>query len=166
MRIRVTREFAGRITHEQRIYPGEYGLEDDVLFGVGQYLLDNGFAVIPGDPEPVPQPAPAPRVIDEIENDGRIIQRLAPESDSDDAIPDDTTVAAPDDEPYASDVSGETVESAPMDYAAWTVSELLAEIAARDIDMKDGEGSGSKGAHVKSDYVLILESDDGTEGQE
>lgn len=44
MRIRVTRDFGGRITDEKRIHPGEYDLSDPALFGVGKYLLDNGFA--------------------------------------------------------------------------------------------------------------------------
>lgn len=44
MRIRVNRDFGGRITDERRIPPGEYALDDPALFGVGQYLLDNGFA--------------------------------------------------------------------------------------------------------------------------
>lgn len=50
MRIQVTREFAGRLTNEQRIYPGVYELNDEALFGVGQYLLDNGFARSLGEP--------------------------------------------------------------------------------------------------------------------
>lgn len=44
MRIYVTREFAGRLTDERRIYPGVYDLDAKELFSVGQYLLDNGFA--------------------------------------------------------------------------------------------------------------------------
>lgn len=49
MRIQVLRDFAGKLTNEQRIYPGQYELGDDALFGAGQYLLDNGFAVISDD---------------------------------------------------------------------------------------------------------------------
>ena len=50
MRIHVFRDFAGKLTGERRIYPGDYALDDAALFGVGQYLLDNGFAVSLGEP--------------------------------------------------------------------------------------------------------------------
>ena len=156
MRIRVTREFAGRLTDEKRIYPGEYEMGAPELFGVGRYLLDNGFAVSVDAPAFEDAPSPAPIIVDEIEFDDRTIQRFAPEGDGVDAIPDGASVVIWDDEPGASDVSGE----APTDYASWTNGDLLAEIERRDIGLKEDGGSGSKGAYVKADYVHILESDD------
>jgi e3 binding domain. len=45
MQIQVLRDFAGKLTNERRIYPGVYFLDDEALYGVGQYLIDNGFAL-------------------------------------------------------------------------------------------------------------------------
>jgi hypothetical protein len=45
MRILVKRNYGGRPTRERRILPGEYDSNDPALFGVADYLLENGFAV-------------------------------------------------------------------------------------------------------------------------
>lgn len=50
------------------------------------------------------------------------------------------------------------VEASPYDNL--TVAELKDEIDKRDIDLKDGAGSGSKGAWVRADLVGVLVSDD------
>lgn len=134
MRIRVTREFGGRLTSEQRIYRGEYGMDDPALFGVGQYLLDNGFA------EPIDAP--------EVEETPVDVAAEVPVEISD--VSGETNVSEP--------------APVPLVYAEWTNSELLAEIERRDIGLKEDGGSGSKGAYVKADYVHILEADDEAEG--
>ncbi len=44
MRIQVKRSFSGRLTAERWIVAGEYDVDDPALFGLAQYLVDNGFA--------------------------------------------------------------------------------------------------------------------------
>lgn len=54
--IRVLHNFGGHVTAERRIEPGLYSEDDPRLFGVGDYLLENGHAELAGvlpDPEPV-----------------------------------------------------------------------------------------------------------------
>lgn len=46
MKIELLHDFAGRLTHEQRIYPGVYDEADERLFGLAQYLVDNDHAVV------------------------------------------------------------------------------------------------------------------------
>ncbi|MFN8452024.1 MAG: hypothetical protein U0521_26380 [Anaerolineae bacterium] len=109
MRIRVNRDFGGRITDERRIPPGEYALDDPALFGVGQYLLDNGFA--------------------ERVSDGSVSIN---DTDVAGEIPDGAVVTyweteAPDDVP-------ETV-----DYAAMTIAELKALLDERGVDYSDAK---------------------------
>ena len=143
MRIRVTREFAGRITNERRIYPGEYEKSDAALFGVGQYLLDNGFAHPVDVPPAADVPAPPPVVIDVVEFLGRTVERIAP---------------------VDTDVSGEVPEDSPTDYSDWTVKELEAEIEARGINHDSIVGTGANGNVLKEDRVRALEADDEAEG--
>lgn len=45
MTIRVLHNYGGRNTKEQRILPGEYAIDDPALFGVADYLVENGHAV-------------------------------------------------------------------------------------------------------------------------
>lgn len=78
MRIQVIRDFAGRLTGERRIFPGEYALEDPALFGAGQYLLDNGFAVVIGAPEPEPVPEPPHEEDAPVEFKGRTVPTRKP----------------------------------------------------------------------------------------
>ena len=54
--IRVLRNYGGHVTAERRIEPGLYPEDDPRLFGVGDYLIENGHAELAGevpDPEPV-----------------------------------------------------------------------------------------------------------------
>lgn len=55
-RIRVLINYGGKDTNERRIEPGEYDLNDERLFGVGERLLANGQAVdiTPAAEEPEP----------------------------------------------------------------------------------------------------------------
>ena len=46
MRIIVLRNYGGSRTQERRILPGEYDSEDAALFGLADYLVENGHAVI------------------------------------------------------------------------------------------------------------------------
>lgn len=64
--IHVKVNYGGRITQERRILPGVYVLDDPRLFGVGQYLLDNGHAVAVVDPQAIVIPTPPPMVEDNI----------------------------------------------------------------------------------------------------
>jgi len=54
--IHVTKNYGGRITDERRILPGLYALDDERLFGAGQYLVENGHAVMVADPSAVTVP--------------------------------------------------------------------------------------------------------------
>lgn len=47
--IRVLHNFGGHVTAERRIEPGLYSEDDPRLFGVGDYLLENGHAELAGD---------------------------------------------------------------------------------------------------------------------
>lgn len=54
--IRVLHNYGGHVTAERRIEPGVYSEDDPRLFGVGDYLIENGHAELAGvlpDPEPV-----------------------------------------------------------------------------------------------------------------
>lgn len=53
MKINVLHNYGGWNTQERRILPGVYDSEDAALFGLAQYLVDNGHAVIAGEIEPV-----------------------------------------------------------------------------------------------------------------
>jgi len=59
MHILLKRSFSGRLTAERWIMAGEYDADDPALFGLAQYLVDNGFAdvlggaVVDTTPEPV-----------------------------------------------------------------------------------------------------------------
>jgi len=44
--IYVKQNYGGRLTNEQRILPGEYDITDERLFGAGEYLIANGYAVV------------------------------------------------------------------------------------------------------------------------
>lgn len=44
MQIQVIRDFAGKLTHEKRIFPGFYESGDPRLLGVEDYLVQHGFA--------------------------------------------------------------------------------------------------------------------------
>lgn len=53
---RVLHNYGGHVTAERRIEPGLYAEDDPRLFGVGDYLLQNGHAELAGvlpDPEPM-----------------------------------------------------------------------------------------------------------------
>ena len=54
--ILVKSNYGGRITDERRILPGLYALDDERLFGAGQYLVENGHAVMVADPSAVVVP--------------------------------------------------------------------------------------------------------------
>lgn len=43
--IRVLNNYGGRNTKEQRILPGDYSEDDPRLFGLADYLIENGHAV-------------------------------------------------------------------------------------------------------------------------
>jgi hypothetical protein len=44
--IRVTTGYRGRLTNEQYIVPGVYTVDDPALFGLAQFLVDNGRAEV------------------------------------------------------------------------------------------------------------------------
>lgn len=46
MRIFIKDPYIGHDTQSRRVWPGEYDLNDPLLFGVGQSLLDTGYAVV------------------------------------------------------------------------------------------------------------------------
>lgn len=121
MHIRVLRDFGGRLTNEQRILPGDYALDDPALLGVGQYLLDNGFAAAL---DPIPESAPVDAgVVDEIP-DGAVVTSQEAE--------------APDDAPQG------------VDYAAMTIAELKALLDERGIDYGDARRKDDYVALVES----------------
>jgi hypothetical protein len=143
MRIQVLRDYAGRLTNERRIQPGVYELDADELFGVGQYLLDNGFAVALGEPVTDEEAAELPEA--EVES-------FTVDSDN----TDDTEPEA--DEPTDDD-------SDEVDYNLWTRAQLEEELEARGIDLPT-EGSGANGNVLKDDLVLVLEGDDADDEEE
>jgi hypothetical protein len=95
--IQLLHDFAGRLTREQRIWPGVYDADDPTIFGLADYLVANGHAVwVDAPPAPVvlpsfaadnmvefgtqtaildEQPVESFEVVDEIEHQGRKVQR-------------------------------------------------------------------------------------------
>ncbi len=59
MRIQIKDPYIGHDTQGQRIWPGEYDIHDPQLFGVGQSLVDTGYAVVLYEPPVVAEEAPA-----------------------------------------------------------------------------------------------------------
>lgn len=55
-KIRVLRNYGGRLTNEARILPGVYNSDDERLFGLAEYLVAEGYAV--SVPAPKPEEAP------------------------------------------------------------------------------------------------------------
>lgn len=107
--IQLLHDFAGRLTGEKRIFPGVYDADDPTIMGLAEYLVQNGHAVwVDAPPAPVvlpdtatdsmvefttataliddepeaeePLPVEEFEVQDEIEFDGRKIQRRKPKS--------------------------------------------------------------------------------------
>lgn len=48
MKIKMLKNFGGVLTNEKRIVEGVYDSEDPRLFGIAQYLVDNGHAIFVG----------------------------------------------------------------------------------------------------------------------
>ncbi len=62
MHIQVLHNYGGRLTHERRILPGVYADDDPRIFGLAQYLVDNGHAIALGAPVmPAVTPPAAPQ---------------------------------------------------------------------------------------------------------
>lgn len=131
MRIKVLREFSGRITREQRIYPGEYTLDDPALFGAGQYLLDNDFA------EQIPLTREDPEFHEFI---AEVTAHMHQDDDEDIEVAGEVA-----DEPV--DVSN---EAAVVDYSDFTIAELKDLLDERGIDYSD--------AKRKDDYIALAEA--------
>lgn len=51
MKIEVLHNYGGRNTNERRIPPGVYEADDERLFGLADYLVENGHAVVITEPE-------------------------------------------------------------------------------------------------------------------
>jgi hypothetical protein len=49
MKIKMLKNFGGVLTNEKRIVEGVYESDDPSLFGIADYLVDNGHAVIVAD---------------------------------------------------------------------------------------------------------------------
>lgn len=45
-RVQVLRIYRGRRTHEQPIQPGLYAADDPALYGLADYLIENGHAIL------------------------------------------------------------------------------------------------------------------------
>ncbi len=61
--VRVLHNYGGHVTNDRRIEPGLYSEDDPRLFGVGDYLIENGHAELAGvlpDPEPVAEETTLP----------------------------------------------------------------------------------------------------------
>lgn len=103
--IQLLRDYAGSRTNENRIWPGFYDEDDPGIYGLAAYLVETGHAVwVDAPPAPVvlpdaavdsmvefgteasviadetdePPPAEDFEVLDEIEHNGRKIQRRKP----------------------------------------------------------------------------------------
>lgn len=70
--IQVLHNFGGDITNDQRILPGTYPEDDKRLFGVTDYLIEHGHAVVVGTIDAPVTPAPA------------VAQHVTPDADADD----------------------------------------------------------------------------------
>ncbi len=46
MKIEVLENYGGQRTQERRVLPGVYNVDDPALFGVGEYLLEVGKAIV------------------------------------------------------------------------------------------------------------------------
>lgn len=51
MRIKVLQNYGGVRTNEKRILPGVYESDDERLFGLSDYLIDNGYATVVSEDE-------------------------------------------------------------------------------------------------------------------
>lgn len=60
MRIKVLHSYRGRLTKELEIQPGEYDADDPRLFGLADYLVKNGHAVVVAATEPPATPEAEP----------------------------------------------------------------------------------------------------------
>lgn len=54
MRIKVLINYGGFNTNEKRILPGEYDADDPCVFGIADYLVENGHAVVTQADPPKP----------------------------------------------------------------------------------------------------------------
>lgn len=68
MRIRMLDNFRGRLTNENLIPPGEYDADDPFLYGIAEYLVNEGWAVVIEDaPAPVVEPDTAEEPVEALE---------------------------------------------------------------------------------------------------
>lgn len=54
MIIQVLHTYGGRLTKREKILPGVYDTEHNALYGIAQYLVDNGHAIQLADEYPAP----------------------------------------------------------------------------------------------------------------
>ena len=124
--------FCSAQTNERVIHPGVYEVNDPRIFGLAEFLVDQGRAewVVP-----LPERVPAqPQDDGEGENTpkGKTARWTA---------------------------FGDEVEM-PADYADASKDELLREVKSRDIPMPEGGGSGSTGNYLVADLIDMLLADD------
>lgn len=136
MKIQLLQHYRGRLTRNQVILSGIYELDDERLFGVGQYLLDNGFAVLVEDvaPRKAPQPWTG-----EIPSIGDAPRQSAGGSDT---------------------LTADAVVTPPVvNYADMDMELLRAEVAKRDLSDRV-IGTGANGSVKKVDLITALEAAD------
>lgn len=135
MKLHLRINYGGARTNEQRIPPGDYDADDERLFGLAGYLVDNGHAVWVDAPTLDASELPAP------EPDAPALATLSHE------------------EAMARMGRAEPEPEAPT-YAEMTIAALMALCEARGIDLSAVKGSGAQGRLLKEDYIAVLEGDD------
>ena len=87
MRIQVKRSFSGRLTAERWIAAGAYDVDDPALFGLAQYLVENGFADVLGGAVVDTTPAPVEAQEQALPDDSDVIvMPSADEPEADTAV--------------------------------------------------------------------------------
>lgn len=131
MRLRLHTDYGGARTHEQRIAPGDYDADDERLFGLADYLVENGHASwLPDDAVPLASTAPEPPAQTTLSHD-EAMTRL-----------------------------GRAIPKERPAYGEWTIAMLQQACEQRGIDLSHVKGSGANGRLLKEDYIAVLEGDD------
>lgn len=77
MRINLLGNYGGQRTGEKRILPGEYDSEDPAIFGLADYLVENGHAVVIGELPPIVPDADALTLEEQDELKEELVEHLS-----------------------------------------------------------------------------------------
>lgn len=179
--IRVLINYGGTKTNDRRIEPGDYAEGDPRLFGIADYLIANGHAVIVSeDANPFTPPDDGSPVfmtnigVDEQGNPIRVAKRPVtqpggdvlfipapvveafPEKAVDDSGFEEIESMTPNAEPMPSWMTDDTPEAAPAEWA--NTPEYLALVAARDAEMNEAGSDTRKLNRITADYAKRIQA--------